>query len=508
MSKFKRNKGNEPCINNVSALIDNYQIRTEAFDGKEYYIAPVVMLKEGVHNGSGGPMYYPPEEIAKSVGAWNGVPVTLDHPKAGDMPCSANSPTMLTKHKVGRIFNAVYDNGDLKAEVWLETAKLKELAPGVLDLVMTSGRLPVSTGLFTDDQAEVGDWNGEDYVGTVHNFRPDHLALLPNSDGACSWADGCGIRANMEGERGSEYLTGKEMFKAFYVKGNFSNKISLDSTMGGIYRAIGGMDTQNIHHYVRDVYKDFVVFEKYNVKNDSPSKLFKQEYSVDGDGVVTLTGEPSEVKEKVTYVKVTANQITQKEEKQMKKDKCCPEKVQLLIENEATPFTEDNRDWLEGLDAAEIDKLMPLTDDPKANEGDEGAVAAAAQAGHDNAVEGKDIKAIVDEAIAANANADTAGAEEVTVESYIANAPAEFRDVLTNSLVMHRTQKSQLVKGILANKNNKFSEAQLNGMEMDMLKNLAEMAQVQNYAGNGGGPVTPVVETEEALELPTMNFEK
>ena len=130
MSRFKRNKGgkDECCINSVSMLIHNYEVRTDTLEGKQYYIAPVIMLKEGVHNGSGGPMYYPPEEIAKSVGAWNGVPVTLDHPKKPDgMPVSANSPTMLTKHKVGRIFNAMMSKGELKAEVWLDAEKLKEL---------------------------------------------------------------------------------------------------------------------------------------------------------------------------------------------------------------------------------------------------------------------------------------------------------------------------------------------------------------------------------------------
>jgi hypothetical protein len=40
-------------------------------------------------------------------------------------------------------------------------------------------------------------WNGEEYEETLYDFIPDHIALLPNELGACSWADGCGVRENI-----------------------------------------------------------------------------------------------------------------------------------------------------------------------------------------------------------------------------------------------------------------------------------------------------------------------
>ena len=43
-----------------------------------------------------------------------------------------------------------------------------------------------------------GDWNGKAYVGIARNYRPDHLAILPDMKGACSIADGAGLCRNHE----------------------------------------------------------------------------------------------------------------------------------------------------------------------------------------------------------------------------------------------------------------------------------------------------------------------
>lgn len=37
---------------------------------------------------------------------------------------------------------------------------------------------------------------------------------------------------------------------------------------------------------------------------------------------------------------------------------CCPEKVELLIQSESFSFDEDNREWLDTLEEAQIDKLL------------------------------------------------------------------------------------------------------------------------------------------------------
>ena len=53
--------------------------------------------------------------------------------------------------------------------------------------------IEVSTGYFADKLDESGEFEGEEYDGVQINLRPDHLAILPNTIGACSVDDGCGF---------------------------------------------------------------------------------------------------------------------------------------------------------------------------------------------------------------------------------------------------------------------------------------------------------------------------
>ena len=52
---------------------NNYSLRTEVYEGKEHLVVPVVMMVEGVHNGSHGPILHTIEELGKFPGAWNGI---------------------------------------------------------------------------------------------------------------------------------------------------------------------------------------------------------------------------------------------------------------------------------------------------------------------------------------------------------------------------------------------------------------------------------------------------
>ena len=103
---------------------NNYVIRRDTYEGREHVIVPVVMMKEGVHNGSAGAILHKAEELSKIVEAWDGIPITDGHPVDDEgIFISANSPETIEKFKIGRIFNAYYDKG-LKAEAWLDEEKL------------------------------------------------------------------------------------------------------------------------------------------------------------------------------------------------------------------------------------------------------------------------------------------------------------------------------------------------------------------------------------------------
>lgn len=180
-------------INTYKKVAGDYTIQTKELDGKKHLVVPVVMMVEGVHNGSRGPLFHSIEELGKIPASWNGIPVTVTHPQKDENYISANSPEIPI---VGRVYNTYAEDGKLKGEVWIDEAKIKKISPTALAYIMQGRALDVSVGVFTDEEPTSGEWNGEVYTAIALNHRPDHLALLPGESGACSWADGCGIRVN------------------------------------------------------------------------------------------------------------------------------------------------------------------------------------------------------------------------------------------------------------------------------------------------------------------------
>jgi hypothetical protein len=177
--------------------VNNYQVRYEQIDGSTYIVVPVVMMREGVHCGSAGAVYHTAEELGKDIHKWIGIPVTVLHPKDGDMFISANSPGVQV---VGRVYNVLMDGDKLKGEAWLNEQKLIAVSAQAAEHIKAQLPMDVSVGVYSEDMAVPGEWNGEAYEAVAANYHPDHLALLPGEEGACSWADGCGIRANQKQE--------------------------------------------------------------------------------------------------------------------------------------------------------------------------------------------------------------------------------------------------------------------------------------------------------------------
>ena len=68
-------------------------------------------------------------------------------------------------------------------------------------VALQSGKmLEQSTGLFADLEEKEGEFDGQKYKWIARNIRPDHVAILPHEEGACSIADGCGTpRVNQSG---------------------------------------------------------------------------------------------------------------------------------------------------------------------------------------------------------------------------------------------------------------------------------------------------------------------
>ena len=75
----------------------------------------------------------------------------------------------------------------------LDEALLKKTAPDIHQRILNNEIIEVSTGLFVDQKPRPGTFNGKSYDAVATNHRPDHLAILPDEEGACSVRDGAGL---------------------------------------------------------------------------------------------------------------------------------------------------------------------------------------------------------------------------------------------------------------------------------------------------------------------------
>lgn len=259
-------------------------------NGREYLIAPVVALRQGVLNGA----LVLAEEYSKFVEAWNGIPIPLGHPQdSSGVYLSCNTPDLVAQCP-GRFYNAHMDGDRLLGEMWIDI----ELAKSIGGKALIAARrleanepIEVSTAYFADVDDSSGEWNGQHYDFIQRNFRPNHLALLLDEKGACSWQMGCGVpRVNKTEVNPMELVV-------------IHNDLSLDEQMSRVYNAFNEQFCSSApmpgqeQPYIREVFADKVI-----VRYDG--KLFSYPYTLADDGAVTFA-EPVEVE--MVYQPVTAN---------------------------------------------------------------------------------------------------------------------------------------------------------------------------------------------------------
>ncbi|MFW6154878.1 MAG: hypothetical protein ACOC95_06645 [Planctomycetota bacterium] len=172
-------------------------IETQQLEGRDHWVCPVVLVVEGVLHGSQGPMFYGADVLRASARAWNGRPVVVYHPTMYGHSF-ADSPEVFNKQKIGVLFNTRFDHRRLKAEAWLDQERVRTVDLRVHNAILKQRPMEVSTGLiaFADDDSS-GTWNGVPYQKTLTGMLPDHLAILPDQEGACSIEDGAGLMMNV-----------------------------------------------------------------------------------------------------------------------------------------------------------------------------------------------------------------------------------------------------------------------------------------------------------------------
>lgn len=182
-------------------------------NGRGYYVAPMTLIVPGVLNGSQGALYYPPEEIARDHGAWNGIPLVSYHPTSlSGGHLSASDDGVLDKQGIGDFFGShINDKGMLRGQGWFDVEKCNKVNRNILNSVKAGKQIELSTGLYTDNHPapQGSHFQGKPYTHIARNYRPDHVAILADQVGACSLRDGCGVYNQERLAYNSEWTQGE-----------------------------------------------------------------------------------------------------------------------------------------------------------------------------------------------------------------------------------------------------------------------------------------------------------
>jgi hypothetical protein len=515
------------------------QTRSETLNGREYLVAPLSMIVPGVLNGSKGPLFYPLDEIAKNSDAWNGMPIVVNHPTEDGNPCSARSPKILQEFGVGTIYNVDTSKGKLTAEGWFDVLKTKQLVPDTFMKLIKNEPEELSTGLFTDNEPvknkDEAIFNGKRYTHIARNYRPDHLAILPDKKGACSVEDGCGVNINEQGGSDNDCDTWGDGDAA----GQSLNEDVIDKHMD-----FDSVDNRASFHDIRqsvsqalrerfgleiglvDLFPEKVVFHR-------DDKLVQLQYTIDEETYETTLSDssPEEVRRTTEY-KVIENEscgpdceceacttswwalLSNAKTLPSKKLDMSPEKACKILDDgevNGEPLTKDQRGLFGSICSTKNEEaIMPLTEDQKnqilvdliANTGVEGPKVwnEEDREGLSALPEDKLIAMNDQRELLANASdflkkkkdEDEEDKEKMaknqepvinekpkTAQEWLAEAPPEIRSAVNNAMDFERRQKDELIKRVTKNERNPFSKEWLNSKSLEELQGLATLASNQ-----------------------------
>ena len=432
--------------------------RYDEMSGNRYLVAPMVMLTEGVHRGSGGSLFYPKEELSKTPQVWNHKPVIVYHPQAVDgSEISACDPDILSNRQIGVIMNTRIGKikvnnkmvSALRAEAWLNEERINKIDERITQAVEKNEMMELSTGLYTDNEVvENGEWNGEKYDAIARNYRPDHLALLPDLKGACSIEDGAGfLRLNAKLDK--IFITNKEM-----SHGNIRSLLN------------SWLQNKGEDVWVEDVYDNFFIYSK-------SGKLFKGVYSIVDNAIEVV--ENFEEVIRVTEYRTKDGQFVGNQNKDIERKEIEMQKnevVDKLIKSNSNSWAEEDRKALLEMDDSILEKM-------------ESSEKIATEKAVENATKKSTNSPVVDPPVvdppvvdSPVADPPTKNVKPKTVEDYISDRsiPQEIRNVMRNGVATYNALKTALIKRLTDHPKNLFTPEQLQSKDNDELKQLVALA--------------------------------
>lgn len=535
-------------------------VRNDVLEGEECFVVPMVMLCEGVLNGSRGPLFYGRKEIAKATPTWNQRPIVVYHPERNGVGISASEKEVLETRRVGVTMNSAFDKkpNKLRSEAWLYKRRLDIVDERVAEAVRNNALMEVSTGLFVDTDGKAGEWKGIAYNGSAINHRPDHLALLPDMVGACSIADGAGLgvlNASMS-DRVANALdamrvdpkTGLAWFQRALNRGVIEAATRLarnEQSHGAIRSALGSILTARIEDaWVEDVYDTFFIYYH-------DGKLYKISYKAADDAGAEIEGEPEEVVRVSEYRTASGHAYVGNADGTQPPEDVPVKKTYIatLISNGA--YVEADRARLEKMDEKTLGKMAAVFNadddaDPEPtpakgktpDDVKKGRTEPVVKPGDNDAAPGTQHNPDDVPPPRKQAPGEPDGTSEpqqnrrrkVTAEEYIDNAPPAIRDVLEDAMAANTAAREALIETIVGN-TDEYAEDELKGMKRAELERIARLtgrvanrrhddddeddepsprqrrasyAGAAGFVGNAGAP--SIAPKMDALVPPTMNW--
>lgn len=459
----------------------------------------MVILTEGVHNGSSGPVYYGPDEMSKTPAAWDHKPIVVYHPELNGEGISACNSVVINQRKVGIMMNTTFESkpNRIKSEAWIEQPRAEVVDPRIMAAITANEMMELSTGVFIDNEPTPGEWNGEKYTAIARNFRPDHLALLPDKLGACSIADGAGLMRNAERANKPGFDKLKAVMKELGLATNEMSYSNISDTLRDSLRAKYGITQDNGPLvWVCDVYSNFVIYEYDN-------KLFRLSYSSSDTGITLGSEKPVEVKRVTEYRTVegafVGNQDQTKQSNMNAEEKKIA--VDAIVANKESGWVEADRTALLAMNDKQLTTL---------------AKAATPESKEKPPVVINKEKTPVDPPTVTTVTVTKEPTKPATLEEYVSSAPPEIQEVLRNSTQLLNEEKTKLVATITANKNNTFTKEYLDQRPLGELRGMARLCAMPAQSSSrpaadysGMAPITDNTSGDEpVLQMPVMNFSK
>lgn len=292
-------------------IITAVNARAVSKAGDVYTVAGVVgAVDDIVMNGR----LYPAAELAKAAKSLEGKPAPAGHPKnsKGHFIRATNGEGLASAWIGAYCRNARHEGGRTVCDVVINANQAKAMPAGAeilarLDAAISGASVEpihVSTGVFMREIAANGESRGKQYRSVATDLEYDHLAILPNEQGAGTPADGVGMWLNSENAesavetvaldtnaadlRGESGALSRWLHRL--IGRNSSDEMSFEAIQRAIKAALPEGDNWPVEIYPRSV-----------VWVDTDNRLWQQDYAVSSAGVVSLAGDRVEVRREIEY---------------------------------------------------------------------------------------------------------------------------------------------------------------------------------------------------------------